>query len=359
MMEARWFKYNFKFKFGAGTSRGTLTSKNSYFIILTDPDNKKGVGECGPLTGLSPDDRPDIEGQLTGLCHQLEVGQIPANTEELESFIEDRIPPEWPSVRMGFETAWRDLWNGGERIIFTNDFIMGEKIPINGLIWMGEPDFMLKQIDEKIRQGFRCIKLKIGAIDFQTEIEILKYIKESLKDRSFSIRVDANGAFSFEEAFQKLEQLSALGLHSIEQPIKPGQPGKMERLCRETGIPIALDEELIGHNCLEEKQQLLAAVKPAYIVLKPTLVGGLLKTREWIQVAEKLGIGWWITSALESNIGLNAIAQFTMENAITREQGLGTGQLFQNNIASPLYVKNGRLGYNGNIPWDLSCLGID
>jgi len=358
MTEARWLKYNFKFRFSAGTSRGILTGKTSYFIILKDTQNKLGVGECGPLKGLSPDDRPDIETTLTELCGRI-ITEPPPDPDQLGSYLDHLVPADWPSLRMGLETAWRDLLNGGSRIIFRNNFINGHEIPINGLIWMGNRSFMLEQIDRKIREGFRCIKMKIGAIDFQTEVEILKYIKESFQDRDVTVRVDANGAFSYEEALQKLEVLSRLDLHSIEQPIRPGQPDKLAGLCRNMQIPIALDEELIRITSLNEKQQLLESIKPAYIILKPTLLGGFIKTREWIKLAENQGIGWWITSALESDIGLNAIAQFTFDFELTREQGLGTGQLYVNNIPSPLYVKNGFLGYDGNRSWDLSCLGID
>ena len=358
MIQARWLKHHLKFRFNAGTSRGVLNSKYSYYIILKNQEMQTGIGECGPLTGLSLDDRPEIEGKLNRLCNQIPT-ESPPKPEMLGSFLDECIDKEWPSLRMGLETAFRDLLNGGNRIIFKNDFIKGREIPINGLIWMGNQEFMMDQIDRKIREGYRCIKMKIGAIDFQTEINILKYIRNSLNGHDLTLRVDANGAFTYEEALRKLEELSGLGIHSIEQPIAPGQSDLMERLCRNTKVPIALDEELIGFFNQERKEALLEQIKPPYIVLKPTLLGGFLETQQWIDLAKTRGIEWWITSALESNIGLNAIAQFTLENDVTMEQGLGTGQLYTNNIPSPLEVKNGFINYNRNRSWDLSILDMD
>jgi o-succinylbenzoate synthase len=359
MIKARCIRYDLKFNFRAGTSRGFLTDKTSWFIILRDGLNHRvGIGECGPLKGLSLDDRPDIEDQLTTLCRSIEKGPDPG-INDLESYLNEQVPSGWPSLKMGLETALRDLFNGGRRIIFNNGFIAGSKIPINGLIWMGDRKFLIDQVERKKKEGYRCIKMKIGAIDFQSEVEILKYIIKSFEGREFSIRVDANGAFSYEEALKKLEILAALGLHSIEQPIPPGNPDLMAGLCRRVGIPIALDEELIGGYNLPEKKEMLEYIRPAFIVIKPTLIGGFAEARQWISLAEGTGIGWWITSALESNIGLNAIAQFTLENRITMEQGLGTGQLFHNNIPSPLKIDQGNLKWDIRLNWDLRDLGID
>ncbi len=358
MIQARWLKHNLMFKFGAGTSRGVLTSKISYFILLMNPERQTGIGECGPLKGLSLDDRPEIEEELTRLCRRIML-ESPPNFQNLGSYLDQCVNSEWPSLKMGLETAFRDLLNGGKRIVFENSFLTGGEIPINGLVWMGNREFMMEQIDRKIEAGFRCIKMKIGAIDFQTEIDILKYIKKSFRGQDVSIRVDANGAFTYEEALKKLDRLADLGIHSIEQPIPAGQPECMEKLCRKSKIPIALDEELIGTLNPTGKKYLLEQINPAFIVLKPTLVGGFIETQQWIDLAETLGIGWWITSALESNIGLNAIAQFSLENEVSMAQGLGTGQLYENNIPSPLHVKNGFLTYESHHSWDLSSLGID
>jgi o-succinylbenzoate synthase len=358
MIKSGWTKYDLKFRFNAGTSRGFLSSRTTYFIVLKNQANQSGIGECGPLSGLSLDDRPDIEDQLTTLCRKIEDGPEP-DRNKLSTFIEDLLSPEWPSLKMGLETALRDLFNGGRRIIFKNDFISGRKIPINGLIWMGDRNFLINQIDQKIRNGYRCIKMKIGAIDFESEVEIIKYIIKSFKGSDFSLRVDANGAFGYEEALVKLEALASLGLHSIEQPIPAGNPELMARLCNRVRIPVALDEELIGRFGNREKREMLEFIKPAYIVIKPTLIGGFSEASEWISLAEKSGIGWWITSALESNIGLNAIAQFTLDNRITMEQGLGTGQLFHNNIPSPLRIDGGALYSDNKLSWDLSGSGID
>lgn len=358
MIKASWCKYDLKFRFSAGTSRGFLSSRTACFIVLRNQDNQTGIGECSPLKGLSLDDRPDIEDQLTVLCRKIEERPLP-DRNRLTAYIRDLLSPEWPSLRMGLETAMRDLLNGGNRIIFNNDFIAGRKIPINGLIWMGDRDFLIGQIDQKIRDGYRCIKMKIGAIDFGSEVEVLKYIIDSFKGSEYSVRVDANGAFSYDEALVKLETLASLGLHSIEQPIPAGNPELMAKLCTSAGIPVALDEELIGNYSYRDKKELLELIKPAYIVIKPTLVGGFAEAREWIELAENSGIGWWITSALESNIGLNAIAQFTLENPITMEQGLGTGQLFSNNFPSPLKIHRGALYSDKKEGWRLTGLGID
>lgn len=357
MIRVRWLKYPLKFRFRAGTSRGFLTRKLSYLIVLINSENQSGIGECGPLQGLSPDHRPEIEEKLTVLSRAIER-ESPSTPANLGSYLDASLRKEWPSLKMGLETAFRDLFNGGRRVIFENQFMKGREIPINGLIWMGDRRFMIDQIDKKIRKGFRCIKMKIGALDFEDEIEILRYIRRSFPGKDLSIRVDANGAFTYEEALDKLDKLHDLGIHSIEQPIRAGQPEQMAKLCRNSKIPVALDEELIGPFEQEEKEALLEFVKPAYIVLKPTLLGGFLETQYWIVRAQARGIGWWITSALESNIGLNSIAQFTLEQEIEMEQGLGTGELYSNNVSSPLEIKNGFLGYNPARFWDLSVLGL-
>ena len=237
-------------------------------------------------------------------------------------------------------------------MIFDNGFARGEeRIPINGLIWMGEKSFMQQQIEEKLKAGFNTIKLKIGAIDFDTELSLLEGIRDQYSTNDITLRVDANGAFTVTDAMHKMEQLAALEIHSIEQPVKPGQFELMKMLCAESPLDIALDEELIGIHTKPEKRALLVEIKPQYIILKPALLGGLLACQEWIEIAESLKIGWWMTSMLEANIGLNAIAQFTAQYKPTLPQGLGTGQLYHNNIDSPLEIRKGELLYNKVKGW--------
>lgn len=340
-MKATLIKYILDFKRPSGTSRGVMTKKETWFIIL-EKDGKKGIGECGILRGLSHDDRPDYSDKLQWACNNIHLGK---NTlwEALR---------EYPSIQFGIEQAFISLESNNPMILFPSAFTEGQKsIPINGLIWMGTPEFMKEQIDEKIAQGFDCIKLKIGAIDFDEELRLIRYIRTHFPPEKVEIRVDANGGFDKSNALHRLNQLSELKLHSIEQPIKQKQPDSMSELCKKTPLPIALDEELIGVTNYNDKENLLQKIKPQYIILKPSLVGGFKGTQEWIEIAEKLNIGWWITSALESNIGLNAIAQWTFTLNNPMPQGLGTGSLYTNNIDSPLMVQNGHLWYKNNLDW--------
>jgi O-succinylbenzoate synthase len=312
-----------------------------------------GIGECGPLPGLSIDAVPEFENIL-----QTVLEKLPAffNIQELISdeipSLRHLIPPEFPSIIFGMETALMDLLHGGKRIIFNNKFIQGLPIPINGLIWMGEFDFMIRQIDDKIAQGYRCIKLKVGSLDFDRECAILDYIRKSYSAENITLRVDANGAFHSNDALHKLEVLGKFDLHSIEQPIKQGSD-EMEELCIKSPVPIALDEELLGHDDLEDKKVLLSRLKPQFIVLKPSLHGGLSGCKSWIASAEEQNIGWWITSALESSIGLNAICQFTANYPVGIPQGLGTGAIYQNNFDSPLKVEKGNIFLNQAAPWNI------
>jgi O-succinylbenzoate synthase len=255
------------------------------------------------------------------------------------------------------ETALLDLKNGGKRVIFENSFLISKPIPINGLVWMGDLDLMLQQASIKIDEGFRCIKIKVGGLNFEKECDILHYIRRKYFREEITLRLDANGAFKTEEALYKLYDLSKFKIHSIEQPIKPGQP-ELEELCRKSPIPIVLDEEMIGLSSAEAKKDLLARVKPQYIIVKPSLHGGIQGTQEWISIAESLNIGWWITSALESNIGLNAICQLTANYPVTLPQGLGTGGLYENNFESPLEVKKGEVFYNPKLSWNLEEFDI-
>ncbi len=330
-MKARFTKKTFHFKRPSGTSRGVLTEKHAWFLEIwneTDP-TVIGIGECSIIPGLSPDfvDFKNYEAKIAGTCSNPNL--------DLSN---------WPSIKFGLETALLDLKYGGRGIIFDNDFVSGKKsIPINGLIWMGEPAFMQEQIEEKLKQGFKTIKLKIGAIDFQAEIELLKSIRDRYSKDEITLRVDANGAFSPSEALEKLRQLSELDIHSIEQPIRQGQLLEMKLLCARTPLPIALDEELIGVNQTKAKIELLNTIRPQYIILKPSLHGGIEGTREWISLAEERNIPWWITSALESNVGLNAICQLTAEYSNELPQGLGTGSLYVDNTTSNLQVQNGTI----------------
>ena len=329
-------KHILNFKRPSGTSRGVLTSKETFFLVIEQGD-KKGIGECNLFRGLSADDVPNYEAKLQWVEQHLHLGEK-ALLEELKTF---------PSIQFGVEQAFRSVAAPQWYELFPSNFTKGkDAIPINGLIWMGSPDFMKAQIKEKLAQGFRCIKMKIGAIDFEEECRILKALRNEFSANDIEIRVDANGAFQANEALRYLERLATLQLHSIEQPIRAGQWEAMAELCEQTPLPIALDEELIGIFTREEKQRLLREIQPQYIILKPSLIGGYQGSEDWITLAETLGIGWWVTSALESNIGLNAIAQWTYTLHSPMPQGLGTGTLYTNNIPFPLYVENGHIGFN-------------
>ncbi len=336
MYSAKYQRYVLNFKKPGGTSRGVLTQKESWLIELTreGTHSKTAIGECGILRGLSADDRPNYEEKLKEVCQRV--------NEPFEDLYEELR--EWPSIQFGLEMAFKELENSKEHIYFESDFTRGvASLPINGLVWMGDKATMLSQISEKIAAGFSCIKMKIGAIDFEEELACLAHIRSRYSKDEIEIRVDANGAFSPAEALSKLEKLAAFDLHSIEQPIAVKQPEAMRSLCEKSPIDIALDEELIGVFQKEHKAQLLDAIRPPFIILKPSFIGGFKGTLEWIEAAEKRNIGWWITSALESNIGLNAIAQFTATLQPEIPQGLGTGGLFTNNIERNLAIKNGRL----------------
>jgi len=340
-MTATYHKYDLNFKEPSGTSRGVLKTKETWFIIL-NKNGKAGIGECGILRGLSIDDREDYEQQLQYTCKNIDNG--------LDTLLIENI--EFPSIQIGLEMAFLSLNSESEFDLFPSKFTGGqETISINGLIWMGTEAFMKEQIQTKIEAGFSCIKMKIGAIDFETELSLLKSIRSNFSEKDIELRVDANGAFTPNEALEKLKQLSDFQLHSIEQPIKQGQFDEMAKLCKVTPLPIALDEELIGVFTKTKKEELLNRIKPQYIILKPSFIGGFAGSDEWIDLAESQNIGWWITSALESNVGLNAIAQYTFLKNNKMPQGLGTGSLFTNNFDSPLEVKNGTLQYNINNKW--------
>lgn len=344
-MKASYSKYTLNFKRPSGTSRGVLKTKETWLIQITNQTHF-GIGECGILRGLSVDDRPDYEEKLKWTCENIHLGE--------EILIAEL--KEFPSIQFGLEMAFFSLKAHQKRNdayqLFPSKFAEGKQgMKINGLIWMGEFDYMKEQIQQKIDQGFSCIKMKIGAIDFEKEIKLLQQIRAHFSADEIELRVDANGAFHPAEALEKLNRLSQFNLHSIEQPIAPKQWGEMKRLCQQTPLPIALDEELIGVFELADKRQLLQEIQPQYIILKPSLVGGFQGSDEWIELAEELGIGWWITSALESNIGLNAIAQYTFTKNVSMPQGLGTGSLYTNNMESPLLVNGEEIWYKPSHQW--------
>ena len=340
-MKATYHKYILNFKRPSGTSRGVMTEKETWFIVL-EQDGKKGIGECGILRGLSIDDRPDYEEKLQWTCDNIQL--------EKDQLWEALL--EFPSIQFGVEMAFQSLVSESPFLLFPSDFTNGAKsILINGLVWMGEEAFMKQQIEEKLAQGFTCIKLKIGAIDFDKELQLLRFIREHFTPEQVEIRVDANGAFNEISALDKLTQLSEFKLHSIEQPIQKNNTDSMAELCKITPFPIALDEELIGVFSLAEKEQLLLKIKPQYIILKPSFIGGFRGTQVSISLGKKHTIGWWVTSALESNIGLNAIAQWTFLQHNLMPQGLGTGALFTNNFDCPLQVLQGQLWYKKELDW--------
>ncbi len=348
MLKAGFTKHTLIFKRPSGTSRGVLTTKDSWFIKVWDEANPTvfGLGEGSLIYGLSPDPVEDYENKLTEVVENINEINDSANLQK------------FPSVKFALETAFKDLQRGGTRILFPTEFTENVKpIPINGLVWMGDYAYMRRQIIEKVESGFSCIKLKIGAIDFEKELELLRLIRQDFKEKELELRVDANGAFAPDEALEKLNKLSEFQIHSIEQPIKPGQWEQMAFLCDNSPVAVALDEELIGLRD-EEIPEMLDVIKPQYIILKPSLIGGFQRSELFIREAAKRNIGWWITSALESNIGLNAIAQWTATLNNSMPQGLGTGMLYTNNFPSPLSVENGNLYYKKDKTWNLDQLNF-
>lgn len=343
-MEASYYKYDLVFKQASGTSRGILKTKETWFIEIKNKA-QVGIGECGLFRGLSIDDRPDYEEKLAWVCTNIDRGL---------AYLLQRTR-EFPSIQFGLEQAFLSLDSKEPFVLFPSEFTNAKKaIAINGLIWMGDKNFMLKQIQDKLSQGFSCIKMKIGAIDFEAELELLRGIRREFSAKDIELRVDANGAFSVDTAMDKLKRLADFDLHSIEQPIQKGQWEQMASLCEQTPLPIALDEELIGVFDVTKKEELLQTINPHYIILKPSLVGGIQGSQEWITLANERKIGWWITSALESNIGLNAIAQWTFTLQSSVPQGLGTGGLFTNNFPSPLAVRQGHLHYTNKQNWNFN-----
>lgn len=317
MVRAEWAPYTLEFRFEARTSRDRMWRKQTYLLRVTDTDTgRSGVGECALFRGLSADDYPDYEERLSRVCSEPTV-----------------LPPE-SSIRFGLETA---MIGAGLTEAPDTPFMRGETgIPINGLIWMGDKILMRRRIDEKLAAGFNVLKMKIGGIDFESEIDLLRYVRGIYSANTLELRLDANGSFTPANAMERLERLSEFTIHSIEQPVAPRQWEEMARICRRSPIPVALDEELIG---VDNREALLDAIRPQYIILKPALCGGLGGADAWADAAEARGIGWWATSALESNVGLEAIARWVSARGVRMPQGLGTGQLYENNFPSPLSLR--------------------
>jgi len=348
MLRARWIERTLEPRFELGTSKGTITTRTVWYLIAWHRDRPEvmGIGEAALFPGHSREFPADVRTKLLELC--METGDW---TKRLHGDLVDV-----PSVRFAVEQCLKDLEAGGTKTLFPSDFTIGRQaIPINGLVWMGDKATMKQRIREQLDGGFTTVKMKIGAIGIDDELELLKAVRKEYGPSDITLRVDANGAFSAKEAPEVLKRLADLHVHSIEQPVPPGQYEVMTELCAGAPLPIALDEDLIGQNTHDAKVDLLDNLRPQYIVIKPSLVGGWAATQEWIDLAKARGIGWWITSALESSIGLNAIAQFTALQQVTMAQGLGTGRVYANNIASPLHAEKGFLRYRPEGDWDLSA----
>jgi o-succinylbenzoate synthase len=354
MLRLRFSQRALRFNFPARTSRGALAEHVAWYLHLANEADSTtvGLGEAAPLAGLSPDFGPEFPAAVAQLCARFNAGAFATfAAADAPAFVGSGLP----ALVFALETAALDLAGGGRRQLYQNAFSQGTAaLPINGLVWMGDAAFMREQIRQKLAAGYSCLKLKIGGLDFATELELLAEIRAVAGPEQLILRVDANGAFAPADALGKLRQLAAFHIHSIEQPIAAGQWPALAALCQASPLPIALDEELIGVTDPARQAALLDAVRPAYIVLKPTLLGGHAATRHWIELAEARGIGWWITSALESNIGLNAVAQLTGEYDVRGfAQGLGTGQLYHNNMAAPLHIGGGSLRYDPAGAWEL------
>jgi len=345
MVQAKYIRHPLKLYHPAGTSRGVIHHKECWYVKLVDETGVAGLGEVSFIPGLSVENPDEIEIQLDRICKLICRGEMdPA-----------RELPDLPGIQFALESAMLDLERGGERLLFPSDYTNGkEGILINGLIWMGDRSFMKKQIRDKLNQGFRVLKMKVGALNESEELDVLSWVRSEYGAGDLEIRLDANGAWSAEEAPDHLSRFAAFGIHSIEQPIGPGQIDAMTELSLEPDIPVALDEELIGISSFENRKKILEKIRPAYIILKPGLLGGFSVASQWIGLAKETGTGWWITSAMESSIGLNAISQWTYQLNVSMPQGLGTGKLYSNNIHSPLQMEGNRLWHRPEKGWDLA-----
>jgi len=344
MVRASYIAHPLQFKRPAGTSRGVLKQKSCWYITLTTPDGSRGLGEVSFIPGLSVEDPREIEIQVDHVCKLLSRGEMDP----------EQPLPSLPGVQFALETATKDMSTGGTQLLFPSEFTRGRAgIATNGLIWMGDRSYMKRQIGEKLEMGFRVLKLKVGALELEEELNLLHGIRLEYGEKELEIRLDANGAWEAEQALECMQKFSAFGIHSIEQPIARGQIPEMAALCDKGPIPVALDEELIGLTSSKERTELLEAIRPAYIILKPGLLGGFSVAEEWIRLAEKHNSGWWVTSALESSLGLNAIAQWTYEKDVVLPQGLGVGTLYTNNITSPLQMEGDQLWHLPHKGWEL------
>ena len=349
MIKASYLKKILSFIRPAETSRGILTRKPSWYITLSDDEVPEihGIGECSIIPGLSRETEEMVDRKIHEVCSDINHKGI-ADTTDLEGY---------PSIVFGIETAMTDFKTGGRKILFPSSFTEGRSaVRINGLIWMGSIDYLLKQVEEKLDQGYACLKFKIGSLRSEEELGLLKSIRDRFSARDLELRVDANGAYAYDAALEIMKQLADLEVHSIEQPIKPGRWEEMAQLCMHAPVPVALDEELLGKHDPEEKRLLVKRVHPQFLVLKPGLLGGFRQAMEYIALAKKEKIGWWITSALESNIGLNAIAQWAFVHGGALAQGLGTGKLYRQNVSCPLSLEGDRLFFRPEKDWNLSFI---
>jgi o-succinylbenzoate synthase len=346
-ISATYVAYSLNFIRPAGTSRGILSRKACWYILLKDKNERLGLGEVSFIPGLSVEDPEEIEIQIDHICKLINRGELDPSADL----------PALPGLQFALETALLDLKEGGSRILFPSDFTRGRTgIATNGLIWMGDPAYMKQQIRDKVKSGFRVLKMKVGALELEQELDILRDIREQFSPGELEIRLGANGSWTVEEAPEILQRFSVLGIHSLEQAIAPGQAEAMQILCAESPVPLALDEELIGITSMDKRSWLLEKIRPSYLILKPGLLGGFRFAEEWIRLAEALHIGWWITSALESAVGLNAIAQWTGSLDVGIPQGLGLGSLYSNNISSPLEMRKDRLWYRPEKEWKLQLI---
>jgi o-succinylbenzoate synthase len=347
MLEASYTGYPLYFTHPSGTSRGVLTEKPCWFIRLRREDGVTGTGEVSFIPGLSMEDPGEIGVRLDQVCKSVTGGFMDP----------DQALTGFPGIQFALECAMLDLEGGGEQLLYPSDFTEGRKgIQINGLIWMGDPGYMKVQIWKKLDQGFRVLKMKVGALEMEQELEVLSWIRSQFGNDQLEIRLDANGAWAPGDALGKMERYAEYGIHSVEQPIAAGQWEAMGRICRESPVPVALDEELIGLDVLKDGPAMLRVVSPGFLILKPGLLGGFRNAGKWIGLAEEAGAGWWVTSALESSVGLNAIAQWTCHRKVTIPQGLGTGTIYRNNIPSPLQVESDSLWYRKERKWNMEGL---
>lgn len=349
MLQAAWKEITLAPRFPLGTSKGVIKERTVWFLTAWDDQRPevRGIGEAALFPGHSKEFPADVRTKLLELC---------ANTSNWQQRLQDDLVAV-PSVRFAVEQCLKDLAAGGSKVLFPSEFTLGRKgIPINGLVWMGDKATMRERIRAQLDAGNRCVKMKIGTLNMEDELDLLAEVRRSFSAADLSLRVDANGAFTHANVMPVLERLARLQVESIEQPVAPGLYEVMTEVCASAPLPIALDEDLIGLNSPEAKQDLLDHVKPQHIVIKPSLVGGWAAAQEWIVLAGQRGIGWWITSALESSIGLNAIAQWTATLGVEVPQGLGTGQLYTDNIPCPLMVERGQLHYRPEVPWYLGRL---